>query len=104
MTAPPNPPSASYRDALTPLPAELSGFAAALQDRYTVQRELGRGGMATVYLARDLKHDRLVAWAAAPYYDVFRDGRRFIAVSGIERAARPMLYLDWPARLQRGAR
>src|SRR3954462_220701 len=37
------------------------GFAAALADRYLVERELGRGGMATVYLARDLKHDRLVA-------------------------------------------
>ncbi|HUF36135.1 MAG TPA: protein kinase, partial [Gemmatimonadales bacterium] len=29
--------------------------------RYRVERELGSGGMATVYLARDLKHDRLVA-------------------------------------------
>jgi TolB-like protein len=29
--------------------------------RYQVERELGRGGMATVYLARDLRHDRLVA-------------------------------------------
>src|SRR3954464_5246604 len=33
----------------------------ALRDRYTIERELGRGGMATVYLARDLRHDRLVA-------------------------------------------
>jgi serine/threonine protein kinase/tetratricopeptide (TPR) repeat protein len=33
----------------------------ALRDRYLLERELGRGGMATVYLARDLKHDRLVA-------------------------------------------
>ena len=32
-----------------------------LSDRYDVQRELGRGGMATVFLARDLKHDREVA-------------------------------------------
>ena len=32
-----------------------------LADRYRIERELGRGGMATVYLARDLKHDRLVA-------------------------------------------
>jgi len=32
-----------------------------LSDRYRIERELGRGGMATVYLARDLKHDRLVA-------------------------------------------
>jgi serine/threonine protein kinase/tetratricopeptide (TPR) repeat protein len=32
-----------------------------LRDRYVVQRELGHGGMATVYLAHDLKHDRKVA-------------------------------------------
>src|SRR4051812_1836464 len=37
------------------------GLAAALADRYLIERELGRGGMATVYLARDLKHDRSVA-------------------------------------------
>jgi hypothetical protein len=34
---------------------------AALADRYRIERELGRGGMATVYLAEDLKHDRKVA-------------------------------------------
>src|SRR5881398_1744616 len=34
---------------------------AILTGRYTIERELGRGGMATVYLARDLKHDRPVA-------------------------------------------
>ena len=33
----------------------------ALADRYTIEREIGRGGMATVYLARDMKHDRPVA-------------------------------------------
>ena len=33
----------------------------ALGERYAVERELGRGGMATVYLARDIKHERLVA-------------------------------------------
>jgi TolB-like protein/Flp pilus assembly protein TadD len=38
-----------------------SALAAALRDRYVLERELGRGGMATVYLTRDLKHDRLVA-------------------------------------------
>ena len=39
----------------------LSRIERSLADRYTVDRELGRGGMATVYLARDLKHDRPVA-------------------------------------------
>jgi eukaryotic-like serine/threonine-protein kinase len=38
-----------------------SRFADALADRYRIERELGAGGMATVYLARDLKHDRQVA-------------------------------------------
>ena len=36
-------------------------FASALRDRYVIERELGRGGMATVYLAHDLRHDRPVA-------------------------------------------
>ncbi len=39
----------------------LDRLKAALSDRYTVEREIGRGGMATVYLARDLKHERQVA-------------------------------------------
>src|SRR5437667_3873668 len=34
---------------------------AALAGRYTIERELGRGGMATVYLAEDLRHQRKVA-------------------------------------------
>ena len=36
-------------------------LTAALADRYRIERELGKGGMATVYLAHDLKHDRKVA-------------------------------------------
>ncbi len=39
----------------------LEKLAAALADRYQVDRELGQGGMATVYLAEDLKHHRQVA-------------------------------------------
>ncbi len=36
-------------------------IAAALSDRYVIEREIGAGGMATVYLAHDVKHDRDVA-------------------------------------------
>ena len=43
---------------MTGIPARLSS---ALADRYSIERELGQGGMATVYLAQDLKHDRKVA-------------------------------------------
>jgi Tol biopolymer transport system component len=41
--------------------AAIERLAAALADRYRIERELGAGGMATVYLADDLKHDRKVA-------------------------------------------
>ena len=39
----------------------IERLQAALGDRYGIEREVGAGGMATVYLARDLKHDRQVA-------------------------------------------
>jgi tetratricopeptide (TPR) repeat protein len=39
----------------------LDQLTVSLADRYRIERELGRGGMATVYLAQDLKHDRPVA-------------------------------------------
>ena len=35
-------------------------LTSALADWYRIERELGAGGMATVYLAQDLKHDRKV--------------------------------------------
>jgi len=41
--------------------AEAARLSAALAGRYEVGRELGAGGRATVYLARDLRHDRDVA-------------------------------------------
>jgi len=44
-----------------PLPEIPPRLRDALADRYLIERELGRGGMATVYLARDLKHKRQVA-------------------------------------------
>ncbi|MGD8726740.1 MAG: protein kinase [Gemmatimonadales bacterium] len=43
---------------MTELQAQLQ---AALADRYEIDRELGRGGMAVVFLGRDVKHDRRVA-------------------------------------------
>ena len=43
---------------MSPIAERLS---AAVSDRYRIERELGHGGMATVYLARDLRHDRVVA-------------------------------------------
>ncbi len=43
------------------MPDTFERLKAALADRYAIERELGSGGMATVYLAEDLKHHRKVA-------------------------------------------
>jgi serine/threonine-protein kinase len=39
----------------------LEKIRAAFAGSYAIEREIGQGGMATVYLAQDLKHDRKVA-------------------------------------------
>ena len=39
----------------------FEAFRAAIAHRYRIERELGRGGMATVYLAHEFKHGRAVA-------------------------------------------
>ena len=53
---------ASIPGSATAVPTNpTSPFDTALAKRYAVERELGRGGMATVYVARDLARDRLVA-------------------------------------------
>jgi serine/threonine-protein kinase len=48
-------------DRIPPAVSTIDDLRSALADRYEMERELGRGGMATVYLARDVRHDRAVA-------------------------------------------
>jgi eukaryotic-like serine/threonine-protein kinase len=51
----------------------------ALRERYALERELGRGGMATVYLAQDLKHARRVALKVLhPELSAILGGERFL--------------------------
>ena len=55
-------------------------LAASLSDRYRIERELGQGGMATVYLAEDLKHGRKVAIKVLhPELSAVIGGDRFLA-------------------------
>jgi len=55
-------------------------LSAALADRYTIERELGAGGMATVYLAHDVRHDRKVALKVLrPELAAILGGERFLA-------------------------
>ena len=55
-------------------------LSTALADRYHIERELGAGGMATVYLAHDLKHDRKVAIKVLrPELAAVIGGERFLA-------------------------
>jgi serine/threonine-protein kinase len=71
------------------LTSPLPRFAAALSDRYRIERELGQGGMATVYLAEDLKHKRKVALKVLK--------PEFAAGLGVERF---LVEIDTTAALQ----
>ncbi len=72
-------------DILTKSPGVVTTDAAArltsaISDRYRVERELGQGGMATVYLATDLKHGRRVAIKLLhPELSAILGGERFLA-------------------------
>jgi Tol biopolymer transport system component/tRNA A-37 threonylcarbamoyl transferase component Bud32 len=62
------------------VPDQLVSLRAALAGRYTIERELGRGGMATVYQAEDLKHQRKVAVKVLrPELSALLGGERFLA-------------------------
>jgi tetratricopeptide (TPR) repeat protein/TolB-like protein len=62
-----------------------------LGDRYTIEREIGRGGMATVFLARERKHDRpVVIKALNPEASVAFGSRRFLdEIRVVARLAHP---------------
>ena len=62
------------------MPDQLALLRAALANHYTIERELGRGGMATVYQAEDLKHHRKVALKVLrPELSAVLGGERFLA-------------------------
>jgi len=57
----------------------LDRLETALADRYAIERELGAGGMATIYLAQDVKHDRQVALKVMrPELSAVLGGERFL--------------------------
>jgi serine/threonine-protein kinase len=64
----------------------ITRLNAALEGRYRIERELGQGGMATVYLAADLKHERKVALKVLK--------PELAAVVGAERNSGPALSPD----------
>jgi tetratricopeptide (TPR) repeat protein len=64
---------------LDPAALTLAALRTALAGRYVVERELGRGGTATVYLARDPRHERLVALKIlAPSIGAAMSAERFL--------------------------
>ena len=74
---------------------------ATIAGRYLVQREIGRGGMATVFLARDLKHDRDVAlkFIHAELADAFGMERFQSEIAVLAKLQHPHIL---PVRLGRG--
>jgi hypothetical protein len=59
----------------------LERLKAPLADRYRIERELGLGGMTTVYLAQDLKRERQLACGGS----ITEAGTRVLAASGRSR-------------------
>src|SRR5256714_13125090 len=57
----PQPPNTTNASRYVPPPDPIAPLRAALRGHYDIEREIGQGAFATVYLARDLKHERKVA-------------------------------------------
>jgi len=73
----------------------VSRLNTALSGRYTIEREIGVGGMATVYLARDERHDRNVALKVLPEAFTADPDRlaRFQREAKVERAPRRIIVI-----------
>ena len=73
------------------MPDSFTRLSAVLADRYRLEREVGRGGMATVYLAQDRKHERPVAIKVLrPELAASMDAERFLReISIAARLAHP---------------
>ncbi len=80
-----------------------SRLSTALADRYRIERRLGEGGMATVYLAEDLKHHRKVVppdyrvSTNYTWFDIAPDGRFLmvrLAALGIDNTAGDLIVVE----------
>lgn len=78
----------STADAITQLSSALAG-------RYEIHREIGHGGMATVYLARDIRHSD----ASHASYDVAPDGR-FLMLKRAGAESQTIVVHNWARELR----
>ncbi len=70
------------------MPEITAKLSTALADRYRIERHLGEGGMATVYLAEDLKHERKVAVKVLrPELAAVLGAERFVGVGALRARA-----------------
>jgi len=76
---------------ILPMTDPLAGLIEALRDRYRLDRELGRGGVATVFRAHDVRHDRWVALKL-----LHRDLGAAIGAERFRRAVRTAARLQHP--------
>jgi serine/threonine protein kinase len=78
-------------------------LTAALADRYRIERELGQGGMALVYLAQDVRHDRRVAIKVLrPELAAIIGAERFLVLTsgGVDPKDLNVIF-NWQAELEK---